>query len=100
MDKENTATAMVEELRARFGDKRYGTIKGSMSFQVVLFSPNSDTIKAAPRIILCESCRTEYGSCVLFQEYDIPVQHLKEPSLRSSAAATSTENSQRVLTNS
>ena len=61
----------------------YGTIEGTQTFQVVVFNPRADKIKAAPRICLCATCKVKYGTCPLFKEYQIPLTHLKNTSLRS-----------------
>jgi hypothetical protein len=45
------------------------SVDGSSTFQIMLFSPNKETFKAAPRLCICNECRNEYGSCTLFKEY-------------------------------
>ena len=49
----------------------------------MLFAPDALTFRAAPRLCLCDLCRVNYGSCELFEEYEIPVTHLKSTSVRS-----------------
>ena len=74
----------LNEARNDVALKVFKTIDGSSLFQVVSFTPFSPTIKAAMRLCLCDLCKVEYGSCTLFQEYELSVQILKETSLRSS----------------
>ena len=69
--RENLEVARVEACFTTFK-----TIPGCDSFQVVIFTPNSKTIKAANRVCLCEQCRVEYGSCDLFTIYTPVIQHL------------------------
>ena len=40
-------------------------------------------MKAAPRLCVCDECKTNYGSCQLFKEYEICCNHLKKNCLRS-----------------
>ena len=49
----------------------YKGIKGSSFFQVIIFKPNTTTIRAAPRICICSTCKEDYGSCNLFQDYQL-----------------------------
>ena len=58
--------------------KVFNTVNGSNKFQVIVFKPSSKTISAAERIYLCTSCKANYGSCALFQQYDLSVETLKE----------------------
>ena len=71
-------------LSARQGDQ-FSTTQGSSKFHVMIFSPNSNSFKAAPYLCVCDSCLTDYGSCDLFQPYDVPVPQKKRrpPTLRS-----------------
>ena len=71
-------------LSARQGDQ-FSTTQGSSKFHVMIFSPNSNSFKAAPYLCVCDSCLTDYGSCDLFQTYDVPVPQKKRrpPTLRS-----------------
>ena len=48
--------------------KKYPTIDGSDSFQVMVFKPNS-SFKAVSCLCVCDSCLIEYGSCPFFTEY-------------------------------
>ena len=100
--------SMVNFLESKFGDKKEpkyvikeitkdsleternngkynicNTIDGSSLFHVMVFSPNSQHIKAAPRLCICDDCKLEYGSCSLFNSYQLQVCVLKEPILRS-----------------
>ena len=51
--------------------KSFHTIDGSNAFQVMVFQPGSNTVKAANRLCLCDVCNTEYGSCPLFNSYHL-----------------------------
>ena len=59
------------------------TNDGSSLFQVIVFSPNSQHIKTSPRLCICDDCKLEYGSCSIFNSYQLQVCVLKEPMLRS-----------------
>ena len=76
----------LEISRAETKLKRFRTIAGSSSFQVILFRPHSTHIKAAQRLCVCDTCKIEYGSCPLFCEYEIVIQELNKTSLRSDFA--------------
>ena len=58
--------------------KKYPTIEGSDSFQVMLFYPNSTTFKAASHLCICENCSITYGSCSLFTSYELRTVQLKK----------------------
>ena len=60
------------------------TIIGSAKYQVMVFTPNQKTIKAATRMCLCDNCQQNYGSCSLFVTYDPAMEQLKGAALRSS----------------
>jgi hypothetical protein len=49
----------------------------------MVFSPNEDILRAAPRICLCEKCKETYGSCSLFESYSLKLLNLKGNTLRS-----------------
>ena len=69
---------------SRAGDhlRNYITLKGSSSFQVMVFKPHMK-FRASPRMCSCDQCCTDYGSCELFSEYDLTVQELNKVCLRS-----------------
>ena len=73
-------------------------LDGSSAFQVV-FTPGSKQVKAAPRLCVCVVCEKEYGSCPLFNRYDLQVGCLKETSLHSSVLpkANSVESNPEVV---
>ena len=75
----------LEEARKEQRLKIYSTIAGSSKFQATVFRPHQ-RMKASPRICLCKECQVEYGSCQLFKEYDITINHLKKICLRSTFA--------------
>ena len=64
--------------------KKFKTVQGSADFQVMIFTPNTNTFKASPRLCLCDLCSLNYGSCALFQTYELQVQILNKVSLRNS----------------
>jgi len=74
----------LETTRASAKLKKCSTVDGSSTFQVMLFQPDVDTIKAAPRLCLCEECKLDYGCCEIFTDYHLVVQDLNKVSLRSS----------------
>ena len=47
--------------------KVFPSIDGSNKFQVMLFKPNSTSFVAANRICICNTCKTQYGTCSLFK---------------------------------
>ena len=51
-------------------------------FQVAVFTPNSETFKAAPRLCLCDSCLSKYVSCKMFKTYQLHWTQLKANFLR------------------
>ena len=61
---------------------KYATVEGSSEFQVLVFTPGKK-MKASPRLCICEKCPVDYGSCSLFEKYDLVVQQLKQTCLRS-----------------
>ena len=63
--------------------KKYPTIEGSDSFQVMVFTPNSLSFRAAPHLCICDTCMHEYGSCSLFTPYQLKTVELKKIFLRS-----------------
>ena len=73
----------LEILRAKSRLKVFNTVKGSSTFQVIVFKPNSYIIRASPRLYMCSACKEEFGSCSLFQEYTLVVQSLNKISTRS-----------------
>ena len=73
----------LADLRAETRLKKYLTIDGSDSFQVMFFKPNSTTFKASPYLCICEECLADYGSCSSFSSYEPQVCLLKKIQLRS-----------------
>jgi hypothetical protein len=74
----------LQEARLEASKHLYGRIVGASTFQVIVFTPNSTTMKTAPRICICEVCKANYGSCELFNEVELPVTTAKVSVLRSS----------------
>ena len=58
--------------------KFYHTLKGPNEFQVIVFYPKTTTVRAAKHLCICDSCRQDYGSCSLFQNYDLVVENLNK----------------------
>ena len=50
---------------------------------MLIFKPGDKLLRAAPRLYLCDSCKVEYGSCSLFQEYELSSYVLNPASLCS-----------------
>ena len=73
----------LEESRKESRLKKYPTITGSDSFQVMVFQPNSVTFRASPYLCVCDTCMVTYGSCSLFSSYELQTQQLKKIHLRS-----------------
>ena len=62
----------------------------------MLFKPNSESVRAAERLCVFESCLVNFGSCKLFQEFSFNVQQLKENILRSSSAVENETKNREV----
>ena len=75
-------TAELETERKASAKIVYKTIPGSSSFHVIIFKPEAKVCKAASRLCLCESCQIDYGSCSLFQEYELRSQVVYPASLQ------------------
>ena len=50
----------------------------------MVFNPHSNVIMASKRLCICDSCKTDYGSCSLFREYILESNELIQIFLRSS----------------
>ena len=62
-------TESIEKERESARFRRFPTVKGSSSFQVIVFEPDSNLIKVAPFLCGCDKCLTsQYGSCENFVE--------------------------------
>ena len=61
----------------------YGPIQGSKSFQVMVFTPNARSIRAAKYICVCQLCKNDYSSCQMFNEYTQNVHRINKINLRS-----------------
>ena len=72
----------LEVERAKAGCLNFATIDGSSDFQVIVFKPGGTEIMASPRLCVCDDCKEEYGSCLLFRSYF--VHEMNITSLRSS----------------
>ena len=90
----------LNERRAETRQKKYPTVSGSDSFQVMVFTPHSRTFKAASYLCMCEECKQEYGSCDLFSSYDLKTFELKKIFLRSDvlpAPTSSDDNHEEIF---
>ena len=76
-------TKVLAEERDNCRLKIYHSINGSSTFQVMVFKPGSSVFWASPRICVCDKCMLDYGSCSLFNEYQLVIQELNKISLRS-----------------
>ena len=47
----------------------FKTVYGSSLFQMIVFVPNQQTMKATNRLCLCDIYKQDYGSCSLFKLY-------------------------------
>ena len=63
-------------------------------FQVAVFTPNSETFKVAPRLCLCDSCVSKYGSCQMFKTYQLCCTQLKANFLWSQYQTELTEDTE------
>ena len=65
--------------RAMTRRKLYPTVDGSSKFQAIVFNPNTNKFKASKRICICNECQLDYGSCSLFNEFELTVQDIYQP---------------------
>ena len=63
--------------------KFYHTLKGPNEFQFIVFYPKTTTVRVAKHLCICDSCRQDYDSYSLFQNYDLVVENLNKINLRS-----------------
>ena len=77
------STSALNEARTEAHAKSYPTIDGSTLFQVMVINPNQPFFKAAPYLCVCSECMKDYGSCSLFQSYELLIGGLKKIYLRS-----------------
>ena len=79
--------SQLDEARAANKLKVFETIDGSSKFHCMVFKPNGNSVKASPRICLCDDCSSDYGSCSSFKEYPLICHQLKCVFLRSAVEA-------------
>ena len=84
----------LEQERAEDSLKVYNTIDGSSTLQVAVFTPNSETFKAAPRLCLCDSRLSKYGSCEMFKMYQLNCTQPKANFLQSQYQTELTEDTE------
>ena len=65
-------------------------MQGSRQFQVIVFTPNSETIKCARRLCLCEICKISYRGCEIFSEHHL--NKINKIVLRSTILNNQNEN--------
>ena len=75
--------SLLEENRAAASLLAHPTTDGSSTFQVIVFKPNSNHLKAANRVCVCQQCQKDYGSCNIFLSYPIICHKLNKTYLRS-----------------
>ena len=51
--------------------------------KLIFFYPKTTTVRAVKHLCICDSCRQDYDSCSLFQNYDLVVENLNKINLRS-----------------
>ena len=71
----------VKQLEVDWADARlkyYRPIKGSNSFQIIVFCPNNTAIRAAEHLCICDQYKNDYGTCDLFTDYTQVVQTLNK----------------------
>ena len=61
----------LEVERKSAGKRKYPTVDGSSLIRIILFKWDSDVIKAAPYLCVCEKCELDIGSCDLYYEMDL-----------------------------
>ena len=83
-----------EKERAEDSLKVYDTVDGSSTFQVAVFTPNSETFKAASRLCLCDSRLSKYGSCEMFKTYQLNCTQPKANFLQSQYQTELTEDTE------
>lgn len=54
-----------------------------------MFHPNVNYITASKRLCICDQCKIEYGTCSLFEKFELTVGQLKGNTLRSTVIPTS-----------
>ena len=92
------AAKFLEDKRTEDRLRTYRTIDGSSRFQVAVFKPGKNTFRAAPHLCICTECMDrEYGSCNLFQDYDIVVGDLNQIALRGNVEETTMESESDVV---
>ena len=71
----------VKQLEIAWADARlkyYYPIKGSNSFQIIVFCPNNIIIRAAEYLCISDQCKSDYSICDLFTDYTQVVQTLNK----------------------
>ena len=73
----------LERMRRCARYTKFGKVPGSSKFRVMVFSPDSDVVKTAPHLCVCDICLEDYGNCSLFASHHIQDFTLNEVQLRS-----------------
>lgn len=61
----------------------FKTMQDCNMFQVMVFNPFSNVIKASPWLCIYNECQVDNGSSLLFTEYSLEVEQLKKINLKS-----------------
>ena len=80
-------TKQLEIARNLVKNKRFQGIHGSSHFQLMIFTPRMNVIKASNRLCICKSCQNIYGSCSIFKEFILKSNDLNQNQLRSDVPA-------------
>ena len=82
--------SLLEENRVTASLLAHPTIDSSSTFKIIVFKPNSNHLKAANRICICQQCQKGYGSCNIFSSYQIICHKLNKTYLRSKVTEQTT----------
>ena len=72
----------------------FPTVPGSSSIRIMIVQPDSDEIKAAPYLCICEKCLVDYGSCNLFSvlQLDCTLKKYRKPCTRGDMVESANED--------
>ena len=77
------ASEDVEALRRSATHLVFKTVDGSSAFHIIIFTPGVTNFKAANCYCICPKCKMEFGSCSLFDEYQLNVETIHPAVVRS-----------------
>ena len=72
--------------------KKYPNIDGSNQFQVMVFTPDSSSFKAAKHLCINSECLKDYGSCASFSSIELKTVQLNKINLCSDPVQTNDES--------